>query len=95
MEVLSEAINSVYYIYDADIQDLEKLHEVGAGEELAELVDVLLCKPPYNVSRQTKLEDTSHDVFRPNDMHDFCNLAKQLIKPGGHGHVFCSDLRIF
>lgn len=49
MEVLSEAINLVCYIYDAYINDCEELHAAGAGEETAKSVNLLLCDTAYNV----------------------------------------------
>lgn len=36
VEVLSEEMNSVHYIYDADFNDLEDLQDANAREELAE-----------------------------------------------------------
>lgn len=49
MEVMSKEIKSVCYINDDDFRDIKELHETGAAEELAELVDLLLYYPVYNV----------------------------------------------
>lgn len=51
MELLSEAINYVFYIYSADFRDLEELHEAETREEIAMSVDFLLHEPFYNVER--------------------------------------------
>lgn len=88
-EVLCEGINSVCLIYDADFGDFHELYEAGAGEELAKSVDFQLCDPPYNERRKSELENTGLDMFEPNDIEDFCDLAIKLIKPAGHGHLFC------
>lgn len=45
MVVLSEATNSVRYIYDADVRKFEELHDADAVEEPAMEVDFLLCNP--------------------------------------------------
>lgn len=94
-EVLSRAMDSVYYIYHADFDNFEKYHKDGAGEELAESVDFLLCDPLYNTRCQSELEDTSHNVFEQNDMDDLCKLAEKSVKPGSHGHAYCSLLQPF
>lgn len=89
VEVLGEAMTSVYCIYHADFRDLEELREAGKGETLAKSVHFLLCGPPYDLRRQSGLENTIPDVFKPNEMDDFCDPTKMLIKLGGQGHVFC------
>lgn len=77
------------YISDADFRDDEDLQKTGAGEELAESVNFLLRNPSCNVRRQNKLKNPSHDLFGPNEMEDFRDLAKKMTRPGGHGHVSC------
>lgn len=61
--------------------------------ELLELADVSLCDALYSVSRQSELENASYDLFGPNGMGDFCDLAKMWKYPGGNDHVFCSALQ--
>lgn len=92
-KLLSETMNSVCYIHDTDSRDLEELRETGGGEEVAESLNFLLCNPFYNIRRQSQLENTSHDVFGPNDMEDLYILAKTLIKTSGRIHVLCSALQ--
>lgn len=46
MQLLSDEINSVSFIYDADLRHLEELHSSGAGEDLAESMYFLLCNHP-------------------------------------------------
>lgn len=68
MKLLSEAVNSVCYKYDADFRDLEKFLKNGAGEKVTEPFDFLPCDPSYNVRHQKKSENRSHDVLGPNVM---------------------------
>lgn len=42
--------------------------------------------------RQNELENTSHDLFGPTEMDDFCDLDIKLIEPGGYSHVLCFAL---
>lgn len=93
MEVLSDAVNSVFYIYHTVSGDFEKLHEADAGEELTVSVDFLLCDPPYHVRGQSKSEDTNYDLFEPNEKGYSCDIAKMLIKPRNNGHASCSTLQ--
>lgn len=55
IQLLSEAVNSVCYIYDTDFRSNEELHETGIREGVVETVDSLLCDAPYNVRRQCEL----------------------------------------
>lgn len=75
-------MNSVLYTYNVNFGDVEEPHKADAGEELAESVDFLRCNSPYNVRRQSMLENTRHDAFEPNDGKHFCSLrrAKRLQK---------------
>lgn len=43
---------------------------------------------------QTEQDKISHEVFEPDDMVHFCNLARKLIKPGRHGLLFCFTLQL-
>lgn len=89
-EVLGEPRNSVSCIYDDDFRDYAEPHEADGGKRVTDSLHLLLCNPPYNMTHQSKLESTDHDIFEPNDVDDFCDLAKLIIRPGVHGHVFCS-----
>lgn len=91
--VLNKAIYAIYYVYDAEFGNLEENHTASAGEELAEWVNFLLSDPPYNLRRQSKLESADKNVFSPNDMDDFRDLAKKPIKPNSHGHAFYCALQ--
>lgn len=54
-EVLSETMNSVCYMYDADFRDPRKLHDAGAREWLVESIELMLCDHFYYVRRQSEL----------------------------------------
>lgn len=94
IEVLSEAMHSVCWLYAADFRGLEKLHKADTGEEPAESVECQLCYAPHNLRLQKELENKRNSVFCAYDMHYLCDLAKTLIKHAGHNHVFCSVLHV-
>lgn len=71
MEVLSEAKNSVCYIYNTYFHGLEEIYESGAGTEPAMILHFLPCDLPYYMRCQNALENKSHDVLDPNNMDDF------------------------
>lgn len=79
MEVLSNAMNSIYYMYDSDFRSIEEVHKADAREDLVVSLHFLLCDPLYNSRRQSELKKTWRDVLRANDMDNFCDLAKQLL----------------
>lgn len=94
MEVLSEAMNFLCSIYDADYQDLEEPHEGGAREAPMDGKNSQLCKSLYFVRRKSEMVNTNHDVLAPNDMDGFCDRPKKLINPGGLVQAF-SALQFF
>lgn len=53
MEVISELISPIIYIYEADFHNLEERYNAGAREKQVRLVNILLCDPPYNVRPQS------------------------------------------
>lgn len=53
--MLSETMNSVGYIYNADFLDLEELCKADVEEELAESMGFLLCKLSYHYQRQEEI----------------------------------------
>lgn len=58
IDVLSEAMKSVFYMFQVDFLDLEELHETGNEGKPSESVDFQLCDNPYNVTCQGELEIT-------------------------------------
>lgn len=88
IEALRETPKKVRYKDDADILELEELHEAGAGKKLAESANFVTCNDWLKLSRQSKLITTLHTMFKPNGMDDICDLSKMLLKLGGHCHAF-------
>lgn len=84
---------SAFHTNYADFRDLKYLHWTITGEEPAESVLFQLYDSPYNVSRQSGLEYTSRDVFGQNNMDDYRDPAKTLVKPSFYGHVLWSALQ--
>lgn len=63
MELLGEATNLLFYIYDGDVLYVEELHDASAGKELAQQVYFVPFHLPYKVRCQGELESSSLDVF--------------------------------
>lgn len=93
-EVLGKAMNLVCYACNADYHDLEGLPEVGSRQGILESVNFLLCDLLHDMRYQEQLENTSHKIIPPNDVHNFCEMTKKMIKNGGRGYVFLSALQI-
>lgn len=85
ISVMAEAINSVCFMYYADLRHLKKLYEADTGQELTESVNFLLYDSFYNLSSHGKVNTLSHEVFGTFNIKAFCPPAKTLIKPGSHG----------
>lgn len=56
-EVLSKAVNQVWYLYDVVFCDLEELHITSAGKEPAEPVDFPQCDSLYNSRCHSELNN--------------------------------------
>ena len=64
------------------------LHSQGVN--LNKNVDLVLTDPPYNIRKEGNRENSSHDSFSEKDMKDLVDICEQVLKPGGHGIIFCS-----
>lgn len=65
------------------------------SKELPESVKSLLRGPPPNVGHYIELDNSSNNIFDPNDMEDPCDLAKTLINRDVYRHAFCSAFQQF
>jgi len=79
--------------FDGDFRDLPGFYMDTVGGNLSGNVDLILMDPPYNVRRESSKKNASHDIFTNDDMEDVVNLAVDMLKPGGHGIIFCSHLQ--
>lgn len=93
MDVLNEAMNSLFYTRLPVLQGLGKLREAGVGENSAMSRHFLLRGSPHNVRRQSELENTGHDVFSRSDIDHFCDRARTFIETGSHLHMIYSALQ--
>lgn len=86
-------MSSVSYRNVTDFRYPEELKTSAAWKSLMKSVDLLLDNASYSARRPSELGYKTYYVFRPNDMHGFCDMAKMMIISGGEGHVFCSTLQ--
>lgn len=90
MAFSSKPNKSARYICDAHFCDLEKLQGMRAGDALEVSIETLLCDRPYNLKRQRKLRYTGYDLFKMNEIDNFCDLANRLIQYDSHVYLFFS-----
>lgn len=79
--MLYERANSVCYIYNADFYDFEQIRKAIGEEKLMESMGFQSFDHALNVIRKSEQKNTSHDMFRPNDIDNFCDLTRTLVTP--------------
>ena len=90
---LRDAMMTTFSCYDVSFEDLDGTHEDQRGVQLDGTVDLILTDPPFNTRRQTKSRNSAHDNLQYVQMEKVASLAARVLKPGGHGVIFCSDLQ--
>ena len=63
------------------------------GVDLTENVDLIITDPPYNVRRLAGRRNSDYDVLTMEEMEECVEVISTILKPGGHGVLFCSDLQ--
>lgn len=71
-------------------QEIVEVHEAIALEELEGMVQLVLTDPPYNIRRVRGDENSDYDHMTVQDMMEFVDLVGLVLRPGGHGIIFCS-----
>lgn len=69
-------------VLDVDFQVLLEEHEDFTGCLLEDEVDCLLANYPFSLKNERGMEDLSHDLFPPEGMSDFVEMALQVILHG-------------
>ena len=88
-EILNKLFKEYYNYFDVPLNVLAQ--ECGEhGVEIENRVDLLLTDPPYNVRREGNKDNSDYDIFYESDIKDLCDLCELVLKPGGHGIIFCS-----
>lgn len=93
MRALRKAMAPVCAVFDVPFQSLIAEHDMMTLRILRGTVDFVLTDPPYNVRRKVNTENSEHDKFSFGDMQKISGLLGEVMKPGAHGHVFCSTLQ--
>lgn len=52
-------------------------------------LELLIADPPYNTRGQGRKPNSKHDVFTKQDQADLLDAFDVVLRPGGHGCVFC------
>lgn len=68
-------------------------YEVSIGENLSGIVEFVVLYTPYNFYRDLNAESSKHDVFTSKDIKKMARCLSGILKPGTHGHIFCSTLQ--
>lgn len=70
--------------------ELLDAHRLTAFEDLESSVQLILTDPPYNIRRERGDEHANYDSLTLKDMNTFAGIAGSILRPGGHGVIFCS-----
>ena len=96
-EKLQSAMTRYAFVCTANFDDLENDYETETGITLSakngKPVDLLLSDPPYEVRSDRDAENSEHDILEPGDMKKVADLAARILRPGGHGILFCAFLQ--
>lgn len=74
-------------IYDVDLRNLVKKHDLGVGKDLSRRVYFVLADSPYNVPSYQNNAHAACDASNLNDVMDMAKVWKRFIKLGAHKHV--------
>ncbi|MEM1002550.1 MAG: DNA methyltransferase, partial [Bacteroidota bacterium] len=92
-DTLNAEMCSRFGLFDCAFTDLEEEVQDAMGVDLENQVDLLLTDPPYGTRKELKKPNSGHDELTAEDMKNFAKFAGRVLKPGGHGIIFCSDLQ--
>ena len=80
-------------IYDDEFWELLDVESVEMGTPLDGRVQLLLTDPPYNSRKERSYYNLTHDSLTEEDMALCVNMFATMLRPGGHGLIFCSPLQ--
>ena len=92
-ETLLKAMEPYCVLVESSYDDFLSTMESEGGRALPENVQLLLTDPPYNTRSSQGRNNSSYDIFTSADMRNVADIAKEVLCPGGHGHIFCSGLQ--
>ena len=90
MKILESEMAPYARLHCCKFQELGEVHEAIALEELEGIVQLVLTDPPYNIRRIRGDENSEYDAMNVQDMTEFVDLVGTVLRPGGHGIIFCS-----
>jgi len=97
-DVLNMAMISYFCAFDSSFEDIQG-NALDRGIQLNGQVDLVLTDPPKRTVKQTNKDDNvdddqkEFDAISLTEMDDFVKLCSDILKPGGHGVIFCSSLQ--
>ena len=60
------------------------------GKKIDGAVGLVLTDPPYMVRSEDERVNSAHDVITQEEMVDFAELVDDVLRDGGHAHIFCA-----
>lgn len=82
-------------IYEVDFINSIVEHKQNAREDVNGKVELVLVPHSYNIPRDRNADDSEYDLFTSDDMRDMAMIQGDAMKPGTHGHLYCSSLQFF
>lgn len=90
MDRLLTEMSADFSHYSCDLGELLEQHELSTGRNMKGMADLVLCDPPYNIRRLRNKSNAAHDIFTSQDCSRMIEEIANVLKLGGHAHIFCS-----
>lgn len=81
-------------MHDSELLQYAQEHEIGVGGDLSKNVDFVLVYALYNVRRDRKDSNSTHDVFGLEGMKDITRVLEDIMKPVALRNVFDFSLQL-
>lgn len=89
-KMLELALKSWLEMHCCSFQKILEVHEAMTKHRLSGKVQFLLTDPPYNLRRERGDANAEYDELSSKDMKKVVELTADVLRPGGHGFIFCS-----
>lgn len=92
MGVLETEMGQITSLFDCSFRDLLETNTMlGIGPDIEGQVQLVLTDPPYTIRQERNAPNSEHDVLSADDMKDFVQVVFNLLRPGGHALLFCTQ----
>lgn len=93
VDVFSNTMNSVCYVYEEAIRNVENITSAVLGEELVRSVSSLRCDPSDDVRCHNEWKSTGHDVFGAGKHGGLLQYTKENNNSRSYSHVLWTTIQ--